>query len=155
MIVEFKESQLNYPYGELGFTGVVKDYDTDEILYSTSTQVPAGLGTPIRGAISVWKSITDKYGHDLEVYDRSGITKEFLEEGLNPQRHYVVVKKRGDKVYIEIHYGFKNLPIYKDVYTVAWNMPLERIASIIKSYSNKFKNCSFDLSEASEISSFF
>ena len=35
--VEFKESQLNYPYGELGFTGVVKDYDTDEILYSTST----------------------------------------------------------------------------------------------------------------------
>lgn len=156
-IVKIQKSRLGVPPYESGYNAVVIDCISGEEIYNNSVWGSSAGLTPFSSAISLWKFVIEKCGKDLELDNSKApeITIDFLEKGLNPQKHYAVVKNVGHDFSLEIHLGDKKLPIYKQYYRMHWTDNIDDIISRFKNTISRYKNVSVDLSEAPALKDYF
>lgn len=156
-IVQIQKSRLGVPPFESGYNAVVIDSISGEEIFNNSVWGSSGGLTPFKSAISLWKSVIEKCGKDLELDNSRApeITIDFLEKGLNPQRHFAVVRNIGRDFSLEIHLGNSKLPIYRQYYRMHWSDNLDSIISYIKNTISKYKNVSIDLSGAPNLKQYF
>jgi hypothetical protein len=156
-IVHIEKSTLGAPTRGYGYKAVVNDIITGEELYNNSVWSSAGENTSFFAAISLWKSIVEKFGSEIELDNSKApeITLDFLEKGINPREFFAVIKKRREETTLEINVGNKNLPIYRWYYREGLSLLRDELIKKIKIRIEKYNIKSIDFSEAPDLKQYF
>ena len=147
-IVNIKESCLNW--SDMGYSANVKDWDSEQIVYNNSIWVPNGYDrTRYTAAISLWEKIVEKFGPflELELSNAPGITREFLNDGLNPRQYYAMIEWPGHTIKLSIHFGYPKLPILVHKYNLSNSYHVQDAAKDIRSILMKYDSIIVDLSK--------
>ena len=142
-----------------GIALAVNDAYTGEELYRNSVYPGNGLESEncYGIAIKYWSKILERFGTDIELDNSKWpeLTMKFLNDGLNPQGHTIVVKRKWKDCNIEIYLNrYMSMPVYSRNFTLSLLQNDERIADIVRHLMKRYKNIKLDLSNAGSIKNF-